>query len=414
MQSTLNESESDAWVRLAPLLEEGLNCLGKMEHDAVVLRFFEGKDLKQVGASLGMREDAARMRVNRGMEKLRKFFARRGVILSAAAMAGAVSANSVQAAPAGLASAITAGALSGTTLTATAAVAATKVIAMTTLQKILVTATVVVLAGAVIHQARKASQLREENNALQQQQAPMAQQIQQFQKQQDESARQLAALRDDNKRVNRNLGELLKLRRQVTQMQRAEAQQSDDPVETTAEAWASRGKRVKQWLNQSPDQGIPELQLLSGRDWLEAVAPMDGWEGGSNDCRFALSVLRTRAKTQLAMKIGTALGDYIFESNGQLPNEIAALKPYMHPQTGITEEMLRRYELLHHGNVNMLTETEPLISENGATHVGQYDALFKIGAFGYSYQKVTALGESGSGGVFANHVDELKKLFSDQ
>src|SRR6266702_6172185 len=76
MQSILNESDSDAWEQIAPLLDEALDCLGEKEHNAVVLRFFEGKDLKQVGASLGMREDAARMRVNRGIEKLRKFFKR--------------------------------------------------------------------------------------------------------------------------------------------------------------------------------------------------------------------------------------------------------------------------------------------------------------------------------------------------
>ena len=111
MQSTLNASDSDPWNQIAPLLDEALNCLGKKEHDAVVLRYFEGKDLKQVGASLGMREDAARMRVNRAVEKLRQFFNRRGVTLSAAAIAGAVSANSVQAAPGGLAAAITAAAL---------------------------------------------------------------------------------------------------------------------------------------------------------------------------------------------------------------------------------------------------------------------------------------------------------------
>src|SRR6266566_7911066 len=54
MQSILNESDSDVWEQIAPLLDEALNCLGEKEHNAVVLRFFEGKDLKQVGASLGM------------------------------------------------------------------------------------------------------------------------------------------------------------------------------------------------------------------------------------------------------------------------------------------------------------------------------------------------------------------------
>ncbi len=74
----------------------------------MVLRFFQGRDLKEVGAALGMGEDAARMRINRALEKLRKFFVKRGVALSAAAIAGAVSANSVHAAPAVLSKSVTA------------------------------------------------------------------------------------------------------------------------------------------------------------------------------------------------------------------------------------------------------------------------------------------------------------------
>jgi len=47
MQSNLNESEPSVWSQIALLLDDALNCLGKKEHDAVVLRFFDGKELKQ-------------------------------------------------------------------------------------------------------------------------------------------------------------------------------------------------------------------------------------------------------------------------------------------------------------------------------------------------------------------------------
>ena len=113
MQSTLDESESDAWAQVAPHLDEALNSLGEKEHNAVVLRFFEGKELKEIGAAMGTGEDAARMRVNRGVEKLRKFFTKRGITLSAAMIAGAVSAHSVTAAPAGLAATVMAAAGNG-------------------------------------------------------------------------------------------------------------------------------------------------------------------------------------------------------------------------------------------------------------------------------------------------------------
>lgn len=112
MQSLLNESESETvWPQIAPLLDAAMERLGKKDRDAIVLRFFENKPTHEVGAALGASEAAAKMRVSRALEKMRKFFGRRGVRLSAAAIAGAVSANSVQSAPVGLANTISGAAL---------------------------------------------------------------------------------------------------------------------------------------------------------------------------------------------------------------------------------------------------------------------------------------------------------------
>ena len=118
MQSTLNEPDANVWPQIAPLLDGALGKLGERDRNALVLRFFENKSLAEVGASLGASEDAAKMRVNRALEKLRKLFSKRGVALSATLIAGAVSAGSVQAAPAGLGAtistvAITKGAAAG-------------------------------------------------------------------------------------------------------------------------------------------------------------------------------------------------------------------------------------------------------------------------------------------------------------
>jgi uncharacterized protein (TIGR03435 family) len=108
MQSTLNEPETDAWRRIAPLLDDAMDKLGERDRNAVVLRFMENKSLAEVGTALGASEDAAKMRVNRALEKLRKMFTKRGVTHSAAIIAGAVSANSVHSAPVGLAKTISA------------------------------------------------------------------------------------------------------------------------------------------------------------------------------------------------------------------------------------------------------------------------------------------------------------------
>ncbi len=104
------EAETSPWTDMAPLLNIAMAELGEKYYSAIVLRFFEGKDLR-VGAELGVDERTAQTRVRRGVEKLRKFFVKRGITLSAAVIAGTISANSVQAAPVALAKVATGAAL---------------------------------------------------------------------------------------------------------------------------------------------------------------------------------------------------------------------------------------------------------------------------------------------------------------
>jgi hypothetical protein len=96
---------------LSPLLDEAMLHLGRTDRDALVLRFFEGRNLQEVGSALGASEEAAKKRVGRALEKLRKFFLKRGVDSTAAAIGETISVNSVQAAPAVLAKTATAVAL---------------------------------------------------------------------------------------------------------------------------------------------------------------------------------------------------------------------------------------------------------------------------------------------------------------
>jgi RNA polymerase sigma factor (sigma-70 family) len=109
VQSTMNAPEPEAWSRVGPLLDEAMSHLNEKDRNAIVLRFFEAKPLKEVGDALGATEDAAKMRVNRALDKLRHFFHHRGITMPAAALAEAISGNSIQAAPAGLAASMAAG-----------------------------------------------------------------------------------------------------------------------------------------------------------------------------------------------------------------------------------------------------------------------------------------------------------------
>jgi RNA polymerase sigma factor (sigma-70 family) len=108
MQTFLNETESDAWPQIAPLLDVAMAGLSETDHHAIVLRFYDGKSMREIGVALGANEETAKKRVSRAVEKLRQFFTKRGVVVPAAVLTAAISANSVQAAPAALATTATA------------------------------------------------------------------------------------------------------------------------------------------------------------------------------------------------------------------------------------------------------------------------------------------------------------------
>jgi uncharacterized protein (TIGR03435 family) len=99
------------WTKIAPLLDEAMQGLDESDRTAVLLRFFENKSLREVGETLGTSDDTAQKRVSRAVDRLREFFIKRGVSVSASGLAGIISGHSVQAAPAALAKAAAAGAI---------------------------------------------------------------------------------------------------------------------------------------------------------------------------------------------------------------------------------------------------------------------------------------------------------------
>jgi RNA polymerase sigma factor (sigma-70 family) len=110
MQSNLNEPDArdEVWVRLAPMLDEAMARLGKKDRDAVILRFFNEKSVREVATALQVGEAAAQRRILRALGKLHRFFTKRGVSSTTAVIAGVVAANAVEAAPAALPKTVTA------------------------------------------------------------------------------------------------------------------------------------------------------------------------------------------------------------------------------------------------------------------------------------------------------------------
>lgn len=118
MQSALNEPENASWQQIAPLLDEAVAAMREKDRRAILLRFYEGKNLRDVGAALGTNEDAAQKRVERALEKLRTFFTKRGIRSTATTITEAISANSLQLAPEMLIATIASSTVKGSTTAA--------------------------------------------------------------------------------------------------------------------------------------------------------------------------------------------------------------------------------------------------------------------------------------------------------
>jgi RNA polymerase sigma factor (sigma-70 family) len=109
------------WNQLRPVIDEALDELNEPEREVLLLRFFENRAFADIGAHFSLTPDAARMRTDRALEKLRAILAQRGIVSTAAALALAFATQAGLAAPAGLATRIAAGAFAtaGAATTAT-------------------------------------------------------------------------------------------------------------------------------------------------------------------------------------------------------------------------------------------------------------------------------------------------------
>jgi len=391
MNATANSGTGvpPVWSEIELLLDDAMAALDETDRSAVLLRYFENKSLREVGEALGASEDAAQKRVSRAVERLREFFSKRNVTIGASGLAVLISANAVQAAPIGLASIVSAAALlAGTAIHTPTAIAITKTIAMTTLQKTLVTATVAVLAGTGIYEARQAAQLRAQNQTLQQQQTPLAGQIQQLQRERDDATNRLASLADEIARLKRNPTELLKLRGEVARLQNT----ANDPAESAVKETLAKVNLLKQRLEQTPGAKIPEFQFLTEQDWLNATKDNLNTD---DDYRRAFSALRNAAEQNFRPMIQSALRQYIQGNNGQFPADLSQLQQYFNPP--VDAAILQRWQILP-------------AADFPNTSVGADWVVTQKAAVDDEYDECLVLGPDGGGGFNSGFEESLRKL----
>lgn len=174
MQSTLGDAADDSsWAKLAPLLDEAMAYLARQDREIVVLRFFKNKSLREASAVLGISEAAAQKRAGRAVEKLRVYFAKRGVAISGGVLIAAISAHSVKAAPAALAKTVAAVAagkgFAAAGSSSTIVKGALKIMAWSNAKTAAVSAVIIGLAGYSLLQHHREATLRADVEALQQQ-----------------------------------------------------------------------------------------------------------------------------------------------------------------------------------------------------------------------------------------------------
>jgi hypothetical protein len=208
MREPIHETAPEAdWEKLRPTLDDAMHELKETDREAVLLRYFENRQFAEVGAKLGLNENAARMRVERALEKLRAIFTKRG-ITTATALASVISANAVQIAPANLAATLT------TASIATVGTGTFTLLKIMTATKMKLAFSALVVAGAatafvIQHQAQ--DKLRGENAVLQQQ-------IAQLQTDNESLSNRLAVAANSKSLSDGQFNELLKLRGEVTHL----------------------------------------------------------------------------------------------------------------------------------------------------------------------------------------------------
>jgi RNA polymerase sigma factor (sigma-70 family) len=224
-------------AHLGPGLDIAINQLGPEDRAAILLRFFEQRDLRSVGEQLGRSEDAARMRVNRALEKLHVLLKRRGVTLSVAALGASLTSEALAAAPAGLGASLAASALAEAASVGGFAAALAKFATTANLKFGLLTGVLLACAGApLVLEHRAQTRLREENQSLQHQLA------------------QQTGLSADNERLSNHLaqanGSLADAKAQVADLLRLRAEVARLREATNELEWLRR-ERV-QWAPRAP------------------------------------------------------------------------------------------------------------------------------------------------------------------
>lgn len=323
------EIEED-WEAARPVLDAAISELRELDRAAVCLRFYEKRTFSEVGDRLGLSENAARMRVNRALEKLQRALKSKGIRSTSMALGAGLAGQAALAAPLGLATVILkgvsiSGAVSGGSLVGTI------ITIMNTSKIALVGSSLLatLAVGTVFYELERSEGAQRELDAI---------------RGEVQGTGSLDAVLDD-------------LRRRASELerQRARLSQEDelDPgeigphgftvleLESSMAEWVGRVSNLVEFATVNEDLRIPEMEYLESSDWLEAVED-DKLETVA-DYRQMLARVRTKAKSKVTDVFNKAFKEYAKATGDAFPSSMHAFSEYI--DKSLDPKILERYEL---------------------------------------------------------------------
>jgi RNA polymerase sigma factor (sigma-70 family) len=319
---TLHDAPLLDWEKLRPVLDEVMDQLGEPDREALLLRFFEDRPLADVGAKLAVSPDAARMRIDRALDKLRGLLSRRGLTSTSATLATILAGQPIVAAPASLGAAISASFTSTTIIGAGG-----NALAMTTLQKSLAAALSLGLAAG-LYVATAYHRQNSTLTALTRRESDLAAQLTRTRAQEVAVATRLKSVETE---IDAYLAPP------------AAGVSGDGALEAQIAAWYANLDHLKRILVERPEASIPELALLPADAWFDIASQSD--LSTDSGLRRALAELRIQAAALFAAKLGPAFHAFVQENQGSFPDQISQLLPYL--KGSVEPAWLDRYTLVN-------------------------------------------------------------------
>src|SRR5688572_1360274 len=146
-------------LSIQPMIDEALDALNDSDRTAVILRFFQGKTLAEIGTALQVTDNAARMRIDRALERMGRYLNQRGITSTAAALGAALTTQAAIRVP----SALEARTIAAVLAAKTGGVTCGALFAIMATTKYLITAAAILgVGGVALFLAAQNTALREE------------------------------------------------------------------------------------------------------------------------------------------------------------------------------------------------------------------------------------------------------------